>query len=107
MKISICIPTWEQYGRGLEFLENNFEKISTQTYRDFNVIVSDHSKDNKIELLCNRYLSKFEIKYIKNNSNLGNGPYNTNNAISNADGDIIKILFQDHLFFQDNSVELI
>jgi hypothetical protein len=107
MKISICIPTWEQYGRGLEFLENNFEKISTQTYRDFNVIVSDHSKDNKIELLCNRYLSKFEIKYIKNNSNLGNGPYNTNNAISNADGDIIKILFQDDFFFQDNSLELI
>ena len=22
MKISICIPTWEQYGRGLDFLKN-------------------------------------------------------------------------------------
>jgi hypothetical protein len=31
MKISICIPTWEQYGRGVEFLKNNFEQILKQT----------------------------------------------------------------------------
>ncbi len=107
MKISICIPTWEQYGRGLEFLENNFEKISKQTYRNFNVIISDHSKDDNIESLCNRYSSKFEIKYIKNNLKLGNGPANTNNSIINADGDIIKILFQDDFFYDDNALGLI
>ena len=32
MKISICIPTWEQYGRGVEFLKNNFEIYLNDIY---------------------------------------------------------------------------
>ena len=34
MKISICIPTWEQYGKGVEFLKNTFESILIQSYKD-------------------------------------------------------------------------
>ena len=33
-----------------------------------------------------------EIKYFKYENHFGNGPANTNNAIINADGDIIKII---------------
>jgi hypothetical protein len=107
MKISICIPTWEQYGKGVGFLKNNFERILTQTYKNFNVIISDHSKNNDIELLCNFYSDKFEIKYFKNENLYGNGPANTNNTIINADGDIVKIIFQDDFLYQDNALELI
>lgn len=107
MKISICIPTWEQYGRGVEFLKNNFEQLLTQTYKIFNVIISDHSKDDTIKLLCESYSKKFEIKYFKNDQFLGNGPANTNNSIINADGDIIKIIFQDDFLYQNNALELI
>lgn len=107
MKISICIPTWEQYGRGVEFLKNNLEKILTQTYKNFNVIISDHSKDDNIKVLCESYSDKIEIKYFKYESNYGNGPSNTNNSIINADGDIIKIMFQDDFLYQDNALELI
>ena len=107
MKISICIPTWEQYGRGVEFLKNNFEQILKQTYRNFNVIISDHSKDGNIKSICDHYSSQIEIKYFKNENHLGNGPSNTNNAIINADGDIIKIIFQDDFLYQDNALDLI
>ena len=107
MKISICIPTWEQYGRGLDFLKNNFDCILNQTYKNFNVIISDHSLDDNIKNLCNSYSDKFEIKYIKNGNLLGNGPANTNNTIIHADGDIIKIIFQDDFLYQDNALELI
>jgi glycosyltransferase involved in cell wall biosynthesis len=107
MKISICIPTWEQYGRGVEFLRNNFDHILTQTYKNFNVIISDHSKNDEIKLLCDLYSNNFEIKYIKNERSLGNGPANTNNTIINADGDVIKIMFQDDFLYQDNVLELI
>ena len=69
MKISICIPTWEQYGRGVEFLKNNFEILLSQTYKNFNVIISDHSKDDNIKLLCDEYSNHFEIKYFKNEEN--------------------------------------
>jgi glycosyltransferase involved in cell wall biosynthesis len=107
MKISICIPTWEQYGRGVEFLKNNFEQIIKQTYKNFNVIISDHSKDGNIKSLCDNYSSQIEIKYFKNENHLGNGPANTNNTIINADGDIIKIIFQDDFLYQDNALDLI
>jgi glycosyltransferase involved in cell wall biosynthesis len=107
MKISICIPTWEQYGKGVEFLKNTFESILIQSYKNFNVIISDHSKNDDIKLLCNLYSDKFEIRYFKNNELLGNGPANTNNSIIHADGDIIKILFQDDFFYQKNALESI
>jgi glycosyltransferase involved in cell wall biosynthesis len=107
MKISICIPTWEQYGRGVEFLKNNFEQILKQTYKNYNVIISDHSKDDNIKSLCDNYSSQIEIKYFKNKNHFGNGPANTNNTIINADGDIIKIIFQDDFLYQDNALDLI
>jgi glycosyltransferase involved in cell wall biosynthesis len=106
MKFSICIPTWEQYGRGVEFLKNNFEVLLSQTYKNFNVIISDHSKDDNIKLLCDEYSNHFEIKYFKNENFLGNGPANTNNAIINADGDIIKIIFQDDYLYDEKALEL-
>jgi len=106
MKISICIPTWEQYGRGVEFLKNNFEVLLSQTYKNFNVIISDHSKDDNIKLLCDEYSNHFEIKYFKNKNFLGNGPANTNNAIINADGDVIKIIFQDDYLYDEKALEL-
>lgn len=107
MKVSICIPTWEQYDRGVEFLKKNFEEISLQTYKNYNVVISDHSKDNNIKLLCDEYSNKFEIKYVKNEKLFGNSPANTNNAIKNSDGEIIKILFQDDFFYDKNGLELI
>jgi glycosyltransferase involved in cell wall biosynthesis len=107
MKISICIPTWEQYGHGTEFLKNNFDRFLNQTYKNFNVIISDHSKNDDIKNLCELYSDKFEIKYFSNDKLLGNGPANTNNSIINADGKIIKIMFQDDFFYSNTSLELI
>lgn len=107
MKISICIPTYEYYGQGVEFLTKLFDTINTQTYRNFNVVISDHSVNSDIQILCDEYKHKFEIVYIKNNLNLGNGPYNTNNAIKNSDGDIIKIMFQDDFFVTNTALEKI
>ncbi len=107
MKISICIPTWEQYGHGTGFLKDNFDRFLNQTYKNFNVIVSDHSKNDDIKNLCDLYSNKFEIKYFKYDKLLGNGPANTNNSIIHADGEIIKIMFQDDFFYDDTSLELI
>ena len=107
MKISICIPTYEYYGEGVEFLTQLFESINKQTYRNFNVVISDHSITNVIEVLCNEYRNEFEIIYIKNNDKLGNGPHNTNNAIKHSDGEIIKIMFQDDFFVNDDSLDKI
>lgn len=107
MKVSVCIPTWEQYGEGPKFLRNNLDRLISQTYNNFEIIVSDHSQDDNIESICSFYSDKLNIKYVKNNTNLGNSPSNTNNCIRNSSGDIIKILFQDDFLYQDNALEII
>ena len=48
-QISICIPTYEYKGRGVEFLAELFDSIERQTFTDFDVVISDHSKDDVIQ----------------------------------------------------------
>ena len=43
MRMSIAIPTYESKGRGVEFLDDLFRTIEIQTFKDFEVVVSDHS----------------------------------------------------------------
>ena len=46
-QISICIPTYEYKGRKWSLAEL-FDSIERQTFRDFDIVISDHSKDDLI-----------------------------------------------------------
>ena len=98
VKISICIPTWEQHGYGKIYLKEMFDTIKSQTFKDFEVVISDHSIDNSIIEVVKEYDNLFTIRYFKNENKRGNGPANTNNALRYATGEIVKIMFQDDLF---------
>ena len=66
MKLSICIPTYEARGMGVAFLKSSLDILKKQTFKDFEVIVSDNStgdRKDQIEWLCNSY--RF-VKYYKN-----------------------------------------
>jgi glycosyltransferase involved in cell wall biosynthesis len=106
-KISICIPTWESYGYSEVFTIDLFESIKKQTFNDYQVCISDHSQNDVVLDLCQEYANYFEIKYFKNSNNIGNGPSNTNSAMEMADGEIIKIMFQDDFFFSENALMII
>ncbi len=98
MKFSIAIPTYEANGTGSVFLEELLQSILAQTLQDYEVVIADHSKDDKILNLCEKYSKKMRIRYIRNFYNRGNGPANTNFAIERCSGDLIKIMFQDDVF---------
>ena len=66
MKMSIAIPTWESYGRGNEFLDDLLRTIDIQTFRDFEVVISDKSQDDNLLEVVNQFKDKFKIVYIKN-----------------------------------------
>lgn len=103
MKLSIVIPTYEQKGLGLAFLRQNLEAISKQTFKDFEVIVSDNSTyfaQMTMEAECKRYAF---VKYFKC-SEKGISA-NTNNAIKHAMGDLIKIIFQDDFLYDVNALQ--
>ncbi len=86
--ISICIPTYEQKGLGLKFLQHSLEVIAKQTYKDFEVVISDDSTyfaQAAIEQLCRKYPF---TRYFRNQTAKGISS-NTNNAIIHAKGDLI------------------
>jgi len=107
MKISIAIPTWEFNGRGSEYLNDLLRTIQIQSYKDFEVCISDHSVDNEVLKELKQFEGKFKIVYDKNENDRGNGPANTNKAIQMCSGDIIKVMFQDDFFYDTESLEKI
>lgn len=107
MKISIAIPTWEFQGKGKEFLDDLLRTIEIQSFKNFEVIISDHSVDNNLVEVVDHFKDKFKIVYFKNENNRGNGPSNTNAAVRKCSGEIIKIMFQDDFFYDDEALEKI
>lgn len=106
-KLSISIPTWECNGRGVEFLDDLLRTIEIQHFKDFEVIISDHSKNDDLIHTIQEFNDKFEIHYFPNIENFGNSPANLNHAISKCSGEIIKIIFQDDFFYDDEAFEKI
>jgi glycosyltransferase involved in cell wall biosynthesis len=92
-------------GSGSTLLKRSFDYIINQTYKDIEVVISDHSIDDKIKELCDKYSNKFNIVYIKNPLNRGNFSSNLNNSIRNSSGSIIKLLMQDDYLMHPNSLE--
>lgn len=106
-KISIAIPTWESHGNGAEFLDDLLRTIEIQHFKDYEVVISDHSKNDDLLNKVKEFDSKFEIKYFRNENHCGNSPANLNNALDNCYGEIIKIMFQDDFFYDDEALEKI
>ena len=101
---SITIPTYGYNGRGVEFLEFSLNIISKQVFKNFEVILSDHSIDNTIYNIYSKWVDKLDIKYYKNEQGRGIISPNINNAMKQANGLFIKILFQDDFLYDENSL---
>jgi len=104
MKISIAIPTYESYGNGWLYLSELFNSIIKQTEKEIEVVVSDQSTDDNIKNLCNYYCNFLNLKYIKAYNIERSNSANANNAIKNCSSDIIKIMFGDDFFIDDNAI---
>ena len=78
-KFSIAIPAYEMRGLGGKFLKELLSSINRQSYKNVEVVVSDHSRGNTdIYNACKQYSDKLHIVYLQNFYDRGNGPANTN-----------------------------
>lgn len=94
-KVSICIPTYNRAAHLLNCL-NSIIICSSNSHLTFQVCVSDnHSTDETETVVKNAQLS-LNIKYHKNNSNLGHAR-NFLNVVSMADGEFIWLIGDDDL----------
>lgn len=101
--ISITIPTYEMDGFGKLFLDNSLTYISKQTFKEFEVVVSDHSESDEIQNVCSKF-NTLDINYIKNVNDRGSSSANLNNAIHHSKYNIIKFLMQDEYLYDKNTL---
>lgn len=97
--VSICIPAYNQ----IHFLRKTLDSINAQTYRNFEVIISDDSTNDDVAGLANEYAGKFDLKYRRNSQPLG-PPANWNAALDMASGELIKVMHHDDWFAGQHSL---
>lgn len=101
---SIAIPAYGYEGKGQGFLEYSFYIMESQTFKDFEVVVSDHSIDDAIKDLCERWSDRLNITYVRNDRGRGVISPNLNVAMEHCKGEWIKILFQDDFLYDSDAL---
>lgn len=109
--VSVCIPVYEMSGKGVEYLKELFNTICGQTYKNIQIVVSDHSNPLNDDI-CN-FMKEYDFldipktKYIRNNNLRGSMGANLNCAVENADGEYIKIMCQDDVFYGPEAIKIL
>ena len=97
-KVSILIPTYNQP----QFVKECIESILSQTFTDYEIIVTDDSTNTETEEMIRS--NGYKVIYVKNETSLGS-PKNWNKALEYAAGDYIKFLHHDDSFAEKDSLE--
>jgi glycosyltransferase involved in cell wall biosynthesis len=91
----------------ITMLNNLIRSVYTQTYKNVEIVISDHSKDESVKALCDDWKGRVIIKYVKNEANRGSKQANTNNALIHASGKYIKTMAgQDDFLYNDDALEI-
>ena len=98
--ISICIPAYKRAA----YLQRLLASIANQSFKDFEVVVTDDSPDESVFDTLQKYQEFFKIKYKKNAAALGT-PQNWNEGIRIAEGKWIKIMHDDDWFASSESLQ--
>ena len=62
MKISVCIPAY----KNAAFLKRCLDALVSQTFKDFEVVLSDDSPDESVAEIAVAYKDRLQINYLKN-----------------------------------------
>ncbi len=99
ISISICIPAYKR----LPYLSRLLYSIEKQSYKNFEVIITDDSNDELIKQYLHAHSFSFPIQYHKNIPPKGT-PLNWMEGIKYAGGEWIKIIHDDDWLTDENSL---
>jgi len=97
-KVSIGMPVFN----GESFIENAINSILSQTFKDFELVISDNNSDDKTEEICKQFLLQDErVKYIKHEKNQG-AMNNFMFAFNSSSGDYFMWAAADDFYHKDH-----
>lgn len=91
--ISICVPTYKR----VHYLQRLFTSLEAQTFKAFEIIITDNSPDEEVKVLAAAYSDRLPITYYKNDPPVG-ATANWNAAMSKARCKWVKIMHDDDWF---------
>jgi glycosyltransferase involved in cell wall biosynthesis len=104
MRLSVVTPVYEAHGQVLRFLRDLSASLVLQETRDFEWVVSDHSKDDTVKNFLQNQAFPFKVSYLKNEIGRGNASINMNTGILHATGDVIKVMHMDDMFVSASAI---
>lgn len=106
MRFSIVVPTYEYNGLAPKLLDELLNSIKYQTYNNYEIIISDHSKTDLVYNHLKNW-TELPIVYYKNKRGVGNSSINMNDGIKISKGEYIKIMHMDDWFCSSEALNLI
>lgn len=91
--VSICIPAYKKP----DFVIRLLDAVLLQDYEDVEVVITDDSPNDDIQVAISPYLEQLTIQYYRNIPALGS-PMNWNSAIDRSNGDFFMLVHQDDWF---------
>ena len=93
-RVTIGIPVYN----GEPFLRETFDSISSQTFTDYELIVSDNASTDGTERICREYAARDpRVTYFRNSRNVGVAR-NFQRIVDHASGTYFKLANADDLF---------
>ncbi len=99
--ISVCIPVY----KNLFFLKRLLDSLKHQSFRNFEIIITDDSPDDDIKDFCVSYDIAQPILYFKNEKSLGT-PENWNESIRRSRGEWVKLMHDDDWLANDDALKV-
>jgi len=101
------MAAYEMSTYGDVFLEENFAHLERQTFKDFEVVLGDHSRDRRILEVCDRWAERLPLTYIKNYRGRGSSAPNLNQTMKMVSGDFVIFLFQDDYLIKPDALAIL
>lgn len=98
--LSIAVPT-HQFDGNQYYLKRLFNSLWNQSFQDFEIVVTDNSDNDDIQEVCDWY--RTGIRYIRNPRK--GMAQNTNEAIKQSKGKLIKILYIDDFLAHNKAIQ--
>lgn len=96
-RLSIGLPVYN----GEEYLTESLDTLLAQSYRDFELIISDNASTDGTQEICRRYAARdARIRYLRQPHNIGAAP-NHNLVLQEARGELFKWASHDDLYDGD------
>ncbi|MEO7310074.1 MAG: glycosyltransferase family 2 protein [Chitinophagaceae bacterium] len=99
--ISICIPTYKRANLFAKLLDS----IVIQSFRDFEIIVTDNSDDDAVQLVAESYQAQLPLQYVRNNPSVSPAQ-NCNKVMGLAKAPWIKLMHDDDWFATGDALQL-